>query len=270
MSEKSATLRKIWTFVILTLAISSIAYIPMVLTGTGRDVGLLWMWSPGLAAILTQIFFKGSLKEFGWKLGSVKYLWLAITIPVVYSFTIYGFVWVTRIAGFRNPSTNLLIFLVPGLILACIAALGEEIGWRGFLVPNLFKITTFSRTVVITGILWSLWHYPVILWADYNSGVSLWTDIIKLTTAVIGMSAFTAWLRLKSGSIWSSVIWHGVHNFLVQEVLLSMTIKTTAGQLVVDDFGIGVTITGVILAIVFLYLGMKDGEHSENQSFELV
>lgn len=255
MSEQTTIVRKLGVFVFLTLAISSVSYFAMISSGTAHDVVLLWMWSPGLAAILTQLIFRGSLKEFGWRLGPTRYLLSAALIPLAYSVTIYGIAWITGLAGFKSPSSNLLIAFVPGLFFACFAALGEEIGWRGLLVPHLIKITSFTKTVLISWILWALWHYPAIIWADYHSDAPRWFDLTSLTIAIVGLSAMTAWMRLKSGSIWPPVIWHGVHNLLIQGILLSMTIETDVSAYVVDDFGIGVMITGVVLAIVFLRKG---------------
>ena len=260
MTERSIIVRKIWIFVILTLAISSVWYFAMVSSGSAREVGLLWMWSPGLAAILTQFIFKGRLKDFGWRPGPRRYLLLAVLIPLGYSVTIYGIAWITGLAGFQSPSKNLLIAFIPGFFVYCFAALGEEIGWRGFLVPHLIRITSFTKTVLISWILWALWHYPAILWADYQSDAPRWFDLASLTIAIIGMSAMTAWMRLKSRSVWPSVIWHGVHNLLIQGVFLAMTIDTDVSEYIVDDFGIGVMITGVILAIVFLRMGKENRE----------
>ena len=255
MSNRTSILRKIWIFIALTFAISSVWYSMMISAGSARDVAILWMWSPGTAAILTQFIFKGSLKDFAWRPGPTRYLLLAALIPLVYSVTIYGIAWITGLAGFQNPSKNLLIACVPGFFLYCIAALGEEIGWRGFLVPHLIKITSFTKTVLISWIIWAVWHYPAILWADYQSDAPRWFDLTSLTIAIVGLSAMTAWLRLRSGSIWPAVIWHGVHNLLIQAIFLEMTIDTDVSKYVVDDFGIGVMITGIILAIIFLIMG---------------
>lgn len=270
MSEQTALVRKIWVFVFLTLMISSVSYFVMFASGRSRDVGLLWMWSPGLAAILTQFIFKGSLKGFGWRSGPPRYLYLAALIPLVYSVAIYGIAWMTGLAGFKNPSANLLVAFIPGLFIYCFAALGEEIGWRGFLVPHLIKITSFTKTVLLTWIVWSIWHYPVIIWADYHSDAPRWFDLTNFTILVMGLSAMTAWMRLKSGSIWPPVIWHGVHNLLIQGTFLSMTMDTGVSEYIVDDFGMGVMMTGVLLAAVFLRRGSGLREEHLSQAARMV
>ena len=56
---------KIIVFVALTLAISVPFYYHMISSGSVKDIGALWMWSPGLAALLTQLLFRDSLRAFG-------------------------------------------------------------------------------------------------------------------------------------------------------------------------------------------------------------
>jgi len=59
---------------------------------------------------------------------------------------------------------------------------GEQLrhcAWRGdwlagFLVPQLAKVTSFTRLSLLSGLIWSLWHYPILLFADYNSGTPAW------------------------------------------------------------------------------------------------
>ncbi len=68
-----------------------------------------------------------------------------------------------------------------GLIRSVSSALGEEIGWRGFLVPELSKATSFTLTSLISGIVWSLWHYPILIYGDYNAGTPTWYGLTCFT-----------------------------------------------------------------------------------------
>ncbi|NIN64146.1 MAG: CPBP family intramembrane metalloprotease [Anaerolineae bacterium] len=246
------TQKKIVTFVLLTFAISSISYYVMIRTGTARSVALWWMWTPAMAAILTQLLFRESLREFGWRPGRARYLLLGAVIPLLYAVVIHGTAWVTGLGRFRMQSpVRLLVFATVGFVVACWAALGEEIGWRGFLVPEVAKITTFTRTALASGIIWAVWHYPAVIFADYSSGASVWFDLFTLTMGVMGMSFFVAWLRLKSGSIWPAVLWHGAHNLFIQQIFLDMTTDTGVTRYVVDDFGLGVLLSVLILGYIF-------------------
>lgn len=252
MTRSVRTQKKIVTFVLLTFAISSISYYVMIGRGTARSVVLWWMWTPAMAGILTQLLFRDGLGDFGWRPGRVRYLLLGAAIPLLYATVIYGVTWLSGLGGFRMQSPiQLLLFATVGFVVACGAALGEEIGWRGLLVPELAKITTFTNTALVTGIIWAVWHYPAIIFADYSSGASAWFDLFTLTLSVLGMSFFVAWLRLKSGSIWPAVLWHGGHNLFIEQIFLEMTTDTGFTRYVVDDFGLGVLFSVLILGYIF-------------------
>jgi membrane protease YdiL (CAAX protease family) len=242
---------KVIAFVLLTFAISSVFYFIMYSTGSARDVGALWMWSPAAAALLTQLLFHGNLRDMGWGLGQKKYWIWGLTIPLLYAGTIYGFAWATRLTGFRPPALAYNLFLPVGLAAACLAALGEEIGWRGLLVPELSRLTTFPKTVLLTWAVWSIWHYPAILLADYHSQAPRWFDLATLTISIFGLSCFTTWLRLKSGSIWPVVVWHGAHNLFIQSAFIHMSTETALSRFIIDDFGIGLVLATLILGFVY-------------------
>ena len=244
--------QKIYLFLILTFALSSISYYVMISTGTGFKVGAIFMWSPGFAAILTKLFFRESLKDFGWQPTKRRYLVLGLGIPLLYASIIYSLVWITGLGLFSpQPFLQIAIFSTAGLFFACLAALGEEIGWRGLLIPELIKITSFTKATLLTGIIWAIWHYPGIIYADYNSSTPLIFQLIVFTIAVIGYSVLTAWLRLKSGSLWPVVLWHGGHNLFIQQIFLMMTKDTGVTDYFVDDFGVGILIASLIMGIVF-------------------
>ncbi len=98
--------------------------------------------------------------------------------------------------------------------------LGEEIGRRGLLAPELAKLYSFTTTSVISGVVWAIWHYPVLLVGDYNnSGDPFWFGLICFTVLVIGISFALIWLRLKSGSLWTAVLLHTSHNIFIQAII---------------------------------------------------
>ena len=252
MKEGRVVQKKIGVFLLLTFTISSFFYYIMVSTGTASIIGGFWMWSPGIAGILTTIMFREKLRNIGWQIGERIYLLIGFLIPLLYATMIYSVVWISGLGGFKPESpVRILIYISLGLVIACITALGEEIGWRGVLIPELSKSTTFTKASVITGIIWAAWHFPAIIYAEYKSEAPLIFQLSIFTISVIGFSFFTAWLRLKSSSIWPSVIWHGGHNLFIQQIFLSMTTDIGITEYFVDDFGFGVFFSSIILGIVF-------------------
>lgn len=243
--------RKIILFVLLTFAISSISYYVMITERTGKTLGAFFMWSPGLAAILTQLIDRKTIKGFGWKLPGRNHLLLGIAIPLLYASLIYGVVWITGVGGFAPISwQKILLFSIAGLFFACAAALGEEIGWRGFLFPELLKITSFNRAALFTGLIWSVWHFPAIIYTEYNNQTPLVFQLVVFTVTVIGLSFLSAWLTIQSGSIWPAVLWHGGHNLFIQQIFLSMTTGTEISEYFVDDFGLGLMAVCILMILI--------------------
>lgn len=92
-----------------------------------------------------------------------------------------------------------------------IPALGEELGWRGWLLPKLMPLGTLPALLVM-GVIWGLWHAPLIL-LGYNYpdapgrlGLTAMVAMCVLVGAVFG------WLRLRSGSVWPAALAHAAFN----------------------------------------------------------
>ena len=94
--------------------------------------------------------------------------------------------------------------------LVMLLALGEEIGWRGYALPQLALHHGWVRASLMVGIAWAVWHYP-----GYLVGFGAPQDIHFLVFAawVAGASFLFTWVYLKSnGSIWTAVLMHSGAN----------------------------------------------------------
>jgi membrane protease YdiL (CAAX protease family) len=137
------------------------------------------------------------------------------------------------------------------LVRSLSSALGEEIGWRGFLVPELSKNMSFTATAFLSGVIWSLWHYPILIFADYNAGTPTWYGLSCFTVMVIAISFVFAWMRLKSGSLWTGALLHASHNLYVQAIFTPLTRDTGQTAWYIDEFGAVLPIVAVAFAIYF-------------------
>jgi membrane protease YdiL (CAAX protease family) len=132
-----------------------------------------------------------------------------------------------------------------------LSALGEEIGWRGLFVPELAKTTDFTKTALISGVIWAAWHMPGIFLADLNDiGIPNVYTAAMFAVLVIAISFPFAWLTLKSGSLWPAVLLHAFHNQLVQGMLDKLTGNTAVTPYITGEFGVGMALTGLVLAYV--------------------
>jgi membrane protease YdiL (CAAX protease family) len=264
--------KKIGVFLLLTLVFSAILYYFIISSGSIQTYALGLMWCPGVAALLTQLIFHRGLRGLGWRPGPVKYLLASYGVPLAYCVIAYGLVWLTGLGRFApdelartvaaqvnvqvgSPfifvAVYVLIMATLGLVLNCFAALGEEIGWRGLLVPELAKVTSFTRVAFISGLIWAAWHSPAVLFADYhNAGAPKWFGLICFTVLVTGMSFVFAWLRLRSGSVWTAVILHASHNLFVQAVFTPLTADTGLTPYMIDEFGAALALAALVLAYV--------------------
>lgn len=159
---------------------------------------------PGIAAIIVCLLFSCTFRTFGWRFPRPKYLALAAAIPPIYAIAIYVPLWTTGIAPF-NPAampSNLPLFFAFGLPVSFVAAAGEEIGWRGFLVPHLFSHTgSYATTALASGLIWAGWHFPFLLFYGYNAGTPLAYLLSVFTVLAVCISFVLACLRLASGSL---------------------------------------------------------------------
>jgi membrane protease YdiL (CAAX protease family) len=91
-----------------------------------------------------------------------------------------------------------------------VATVGEEFGWRGWLLPSLRPLGRFPA-LVISGAIWGAWHTPVIL-LGYNFGQPNLLGIALMVVGCMLLGVLFGWLRLASGSLWPSVAAHGAFN----------------------------------------------------------
>ena len=276
--ERGQVLKTIATYLGLTTLLCAIVYYMISRSqnmvappGSTLSYGLMAMWCPGVAALITCRIRAIDLGDLGWSWRPVKYQWWAYGLPIAYTSLAYAFVWVSGLGGFYNhefvtsvakslawplPDGLIIVLYILldsafGMVRAMALALGEEIGWRGLLVPQLAKISSYTTTSLVSGVIWSIYHYPLILTSNYNSGDSKWLSLACFTVMAVSACFIFTWLRLKSGNLWTAVVMHGSHNLFVQSIFTPLTVKTAYTPYLIDEFGVVLPALLVPLAYVF-------------------
>ena len=263
------------TYLILTFGLSAVVEGLIIWSGhLGMGFGLAVaavMWCPALAALLTCQVVGRSFRSLAWNWPQRKYVAAGYFVPVAYASLAYGAVWALRAGGWNSAfvadvstkfqlrgmpawgSLALYIFFAAtvGVIRAMASALGEEIGWRGFLVPELAKQMSFTKLSLLSGIIWAVWHSPALLFADYNSGTNRWYALGCFTVMVVATSFVFAWLRLKSGSLWTAALLHASHNLFVQGIFDNLMRDTGRTLWYTTEFGAAMAIVSILFAIYF-------------------
>lgn len=248
MTDEKRTRVELTTFLVLTFALSAIFWGLIIAAGSLGARGGLYvlalMWCPGVSALITRLIFQHDLRGEGWGLGAPRWLALAYLLPLAYATAAYGAVWMLGLGGvdLSRFTTGAATFLVLGTIQSLISATGEELGWRGFLVPTLAKTMSFGRLAVLSGAIWALWHFPLIIFADYNSGTATWYSLLCFAVMVVALAVILAWLRLRSGSVWPAAILHASHNLFVQGFFDRVTVDTGPTPWLTSEFGAGLAI----------------------------
>ena len=250
-------MKKILTYVVIVFLFSSIGYYLII---NSKTLGLnpmvimfYLMWCPALSGIITSLIYEKNLKGIGWKLGQPRYLVLAYLLPIAYAGIAYVFIW---LAGFGsiNPEYQFSFFklVIFGTLFNAAFTTGEELGWRGFLVPQLYKHFSYTATCLITGIIWSIWHFPLIISGIYLASMPMPIQLVLFVITVTAMTFPLSWLRLKSGSVWTAVILHASHNLYIQRFFDPLTRETGPfSKYLIGESGIVLTVIFIVLAIIF-------------------
>ncbi len=248
--------QRVGLFILLTYAISApFEYLAISAGSMGAANGLYalgGMWSPALAALITVAVFRKEVDPFGWRWGKLRYQIFSFLIPFLYTLVAYGIIWLFGFGALGPDRIPVrLTPLATSVVGACIAALGEEIGWSGFLVPQVAKAYGFTTAALTRGIVWSVWHYPMIIAGIYRNQSPLWYNIICFTVLLVGISFIFTWFRLKSGSLWTGMFLHASHNAFIQSFFRHITIATAVTGYFGDEFGAAPAFSTIIFAYAF-------------------
>jgi len=230
------------------------------------------MLSVGLATVLTCIIRKRSLASLGWGWGEWKYQWMSYLTPFIIALIAYLIVWFVGFGDFYNSDflskqkenynlrdwSDASILLFHLLLVASISffislpsVLGEELGWRGLLVPELSKFMPFTGVAIVSGLVWSVWHWPLIIKGLYGNDVTpLYYQLFFFTLFITSSGIVMAYLRLKTNSLWTGVIYHMSSNIFIQKVFTPITVKNAASSWYIDEFG---AITALVAFCVAMY-----------------
>ena len=228
----------------------------------------LAMWGPGIAAIVATLKSGGSFRDLNLgRLGAKRfYLWAWLLFPIISVLT--GVV--TVLFGIADFDPNLTMIneslsalpesaaVSPALIIAAqigaaftiaplfnmLFAMGEELGWRGFLLPKLLPLGQW-KAILISSVIWGFWHAPAIVQGLNYPGYPI-AGVFMMVVFTLLLGAIFSWLYLNTKSPWAPALAHGTVNavaglpvlFLIPgfDMALGGTLASVAGWLGLSIF----------------------------------
>lgn len=244
-----------------------------------------YMFIPLLSTfILQQFIYRESFKNIGFNFKWTWWYLFSIFIPIILNFFAFfiaillpDVTFSPDMSGmieryqklFTEEQLNLMkeqIAKVPGIVffigmilqtiffgitINTVFAFGEEAGWRGFLLYNL-KEKGFYFTSLITGLIWGLWHLPVVI-QGHNYPEHKIAGVFMMILWTILLSPFFTFIVYKTGTVISAAIMHGVLN-----ASYGLSIVYLKGG---NDLTVGLTgLSGMIALLisnVLLFIYMK-------------
>ncbi len=232
-------------FLIITFAITYVIELTLIREGIRFDdssvqsTPTLWllavMWIPGLAALFVTkvvegVSFRGLTNALLLRMGSVGPYFLTFFIAPMAFAAMYSLSWalgltnpdltmtsLTDALGYEESLTQETVFQVMlplsiflGPLINFVFGLGEEIGWRGFLLPRLMPLGKF-KAYLILGILWGLWHAPLI-YAGFNYPGHPITGIFMMCALSFAFGLFINEMTLHYRSSLLAAFIHGAVN----------------------------------------------------------
>jgi membrane protease YdiL (CAAX protease family) len=152
--------------------------------------------------------------------------------------------------------STLFLGTIGFLMYSLPSAFGEELGWRGFLFPELQRMTSFTTASLIGGLVWALWHLPLILFSDYHSAAPRAFVVVMFFASTIARAFLHNWFRARSGSVWPNVFLHASHNIF----FLNLFDPLMARYPLTDYF---VTESGVLLMVIQVLMALYIWAHRD-------
>ncbi|MEO3889032.1 CPBP family intramembrane glutamic endopeptidase [Nonomuraea sp. B5E05] len=140
---------------------------------------------------------------------------------------------------------QIVVAIVAGPLLNAIPALGEEWGWRGWLLPRLTSTNGMLAGLLLSGAIWGVWHAPLTLLGYNYPSLSSWAALFFIGFCVLA-GVLIGWLRLRTGSVWPAVVAHGSLNAVMPPILLLGDAAAPPNELLVGLTGL---VGWVVLAL---------------------
>ena len=145
--------------------------------------------------------------------------------------------------------TTVIIGLFAGATINALFAFGEEYGWRNYLVSAL-KEKKFVCASIFIGIVWGIWHFPLIL-LGHNYPLHSVAGVFMMVIFCVLASFVELYLVLKAKSVFPAAIFHGTINAVAG---LNVLLIKGGNDLINGAAGLsGFILISIVIAIIYVF-----------------
>jgi membrane protease YdiL (CAAX protease family) len=217
----SRPLREVTTYLVIAFALA----IGVALAFPHAGIGVLLSAMIPITTMLVITFLatpRGQRRRlwgsFGLRRSGVRVWGIAVVVPVLMAGAAYGTAVAVGAAQLRDWSSAhgpvwWTANVVTTLASMAVIFLGEEIGWRGYMLPRMQQLTGRRRAALATGLVHGCFHLPLILLATtYDEFGNRWfvAPVVVATLTMGGV--FYAYLWDRTKSVWPVALAHGAVN----------------------------------------------------------
>jgi CAAX protease family protein len=249
----------------------------------GELAVLVGMFTPTIATLVMLLLVtREGYTRAGWaSLGlhrtGLRAWGLALLAPLLVLGGAYGVLWASGVASAALPAglngAALIQLALKTLIMIGIGvfsgALGEELGWRGYLLPKLLFLGP-RRALLLSGLLHGIWHLPMILLTPYYHSMGNLLITLPLFLATFTLAGvFYGWLRLTTGSVWPAAIAHRAINlFWAGFAAITVTTSPLLVEYLAGEAGL-LTLIGIAIVAAVLLAQLEASSRRQLRSVRL-
>lgn len=224
------------SYYVFALVLSGVILAVLFATGLAGTLFFLGTFGPGLAAILVTALISGGAgirkllsSLLIWRV-SIQWWLVALLLPALITlgavvlFSIFGG---PNIDFSRYPPLYTIIPMI--IMITLLNGVGEELGWRGFMLPRTQSRYNALVSSLIVGFFWGLWHAPVYFipgtaQSIYREQVGFWVGLLLFTATTIVISVIYTWVFNNTrGSVMIAALLHGANNAWLNYFLVDPT-----------------------------------------------
>lgn len=256
--QMNTTIRNI---IIFTVLVNALAWLGPILGGDPTEPGLgflVWGTAPLVSALIMKIALRDKI-ALGFRpnfKGNGRYYLLSLflyPLSILLVLALGALLGTIQINSFTLP--QLLTTMAPLAITFFIFAFFEEVGWRGYLTPEVQKVNDRILGYIVIGVIWASWHFPYINQLTSHTEGTLITVLPRFLLGAIAASVVYGEIRLRTNSVWPAVIMHWSGNTVANTLLATFAgagfVTLVPGKVWLGSFGM----EGVLMILIFSIVG---------------